>query len=62
LRICERDSLTLGGHEDDLLVDLNTLLEPQQTGKHELGTIADGVDGAVLDHDTLVAHQKTLQR
>lgn len=62
MRVSERDSLTLGGHEDDLLVDLNALLESQETGKHELSTVADGVDRAVLDHDTLVAHQQTLQR
>ena len=43
-------------------MDLNTLLETQQTGKHELSTVADSVDRAVLDDDTLVAHQKTLER
>lgn len=43
-------------------MDLDTLLESQQTGKHELSTIADGVDRAVLDNDALVAHQKTLER
>lgn len=62
MRVCECNGLTLGGHEDDLLVDLNALLESQETGKHELSTVADGVDRAVLDHDTLVAHQQTLQR
>jgi hypothetical protein len=61
LRVCERDSLALSGHEDNLLMDLDALLESQQTGKHELSTVADGVDRAVLNHDTLVAHQKALQ-
>jgi hypothetical protein len=42
-------------------VDLDTLLEAQQTGKHELGTVADGVDRAVLNNDTLVARQETLE-
>jgi hypothetical protein len=42
-------------------VNLNALLEAEETGKHELGTVADGVDGAVLDDDTLVAGQKRLE-
>jgi hypothetical protein len=42
-------------------VNLNALLEAEKTGKHELGTVADGVDGAVLDNDTLVAGQKRLE-
>jgi hypothetical protein len=42
-------------------VDLDALLEAQQTRKHELGTVADGVDGAVLNNNTLVARQETLE-
>jgi hypothetical protein len=42
-------------------VDLNALLEAEETGKHELGTVADGVDRAVLNNDTLVAGQKRLE-
>jgi hypothetical protein len=33
----------------------------QKSGKHELGTVADGVDGAVLDDDALVAGEEGLQ-
>jgi hypothetical protein len=61
LRVCERNRLTLGGHENNLLVNLNALLESQKTGKHELSTVADGVDRAVLDNDALVARQKALK-
>lgn len=55
------DSLTLGGHEDNLLVDLNALLETEETGQHKLGTVADGVDRAVLDDNALVAGEKALE-
>jgi hypothetical protein len=43
-------------------VDLNSLLESQQTRKHKLGTVAYGVDGAVLNNNALVARQETLER
>lgn len=33
----------------------------EETGKHELGTVADGVDGAVLDDKTLVGGQESLE-
>jgi hypothetical protein len=60
LRIGECDGLALGGHQNNLLVDFNALLKSQQTGKHELGTVADGVNGAVLHNNALVARQETL--
>jgi hypothetical protein len=62
LCVGERNGLTLGGHENNLLVDLDTLLESQQTRQHKLGTVADGIDRAVLNNNTLVAHQQTLKR
>jgi len=62
LGVGKSDGLTLGSHENNLLVDLNTLLETEKTGQHELSTVADGVDRAVLDNDTLVAGQKALER
>jgi hypothetical protein len=43
-------------------VNLDTLFESKKAGNHELGTVADGVDGAILDNDALVARQQTLQR
>jgi len=42
-------------------VDLNTLFEAEKTGKHKLSTVADSVDGAVLDNNTLVAGQERLE-
>lgn len=33
----------------------------QETGKHQLGTVADSVDGAVLDNKTLVRRQEGLE-
>lgn len=33
----------------------------QKTGKHQLGTVADSVDGAVLDDKTLVRSQESLE-
>lgn len=58
----EGDCLTLGGHDDDLLVELDARLVAEQTGDHELGTIANGVDGRVFDDDTLVGKQECLER
>ncbi len=34
----------------------------QQTGKHQLGAVADGVDGRVLDHEALVGAEQGLER
>jgi hypothetical protein len=34
----------------------------KETRNHELGTVADGVDGRVLDNDTLVGSQESLKR
>lgn len=61
LGVGKSDGLSLGGHEDNLLVDLNTLLETEETGKHELGTVTNGIDRAVLDNDTLVAGEESLE-
>jgi hypothetical protein len=55
------DGLTLGGNENDLLVDINAGLVAEETGKHELGTVADGVDSAVLHNHTLVASEERLE-
>ena len=57
----EGDGLTLGGDEDDLLVELDGGLVAEQTWDHELGTVAHGVDGAVLDHHTLVTGEEHLE-
>jgi len=44
-----------------LLVNLNVLLVAKQTGKHELGTIADGVDGRILNYNSLVGAEESLK-
>jgi hypothetical protein len=36
--------------------------ETKETRNHQLGTVADGVDSAVLDDNTLVGGEQTLQR
>jgi len=55
------NGLTLSGDENNLLVDVNARLVAKETGKHELGTVADGVDGAVLHDHTLVASEERLE-
>jgi hypothetical protein len=62
LRVGKGNGLTLGGHEDNLLMDFNALLESQQTRQHELSTVADSVDRAVLNNNAFVAHEQTLKR
>ena len=56
------NGLSLGGHEDDLLVDGDVGVVAQKTGDHELGAVADGVDGAILDDNPLKAGQEHLER
>lgn len=62
LRDGERDGLALGRHQHDLLVDGDVGFVAEQTRDHQLGTVADGVDGAILDDDALVAGEEGLQR
>lgn len=56
------NSLALGGHNDDLTVDINVAVVAEDARDHQLGSVADGVDGRVLDDDAWEAHQKGLQR
>lgn len=44
----DADGFTLGGDDDDLLVDLDSVFVTEDTGEHDLGTIADGVDRRIL--------------
>lgn len=60
--VAESNGLALGRHEHDFLADLDAILEPQQTGDHELRAVGDGVDGGVLDDDALVAGEQGLER
>lgn len=57
LRLCDNIS------ERASTVDVIRMLTiSQETRKHELGTVADSVNRAVLDNQTLVGSQKSLQR
>lgn len=56
------NGLTLCGHEDDLFVHRYVGLISQEPRNHQFGSIADGVDGAVFDDNTLVADQEALER
>lgn len=58
----DSNGLALSGHEDDLLVGVNAGIVPQQTGKHQLGAVADGVDSRVLDDKALVRAEERLER
>ena len=42
-------------------MNLDALLKAEETGQHELSTVADGVDRAVLDDDALVAGEETFK-
>lgn len=57
----EGDRLTLGGHEDNLLVDLDASLVAEETGNHELRTVADRIDSGILNDDSLVPSEERLQ-
>lgn len=54
LRNGKRNTLALGGHEDDLLVQRDVVLIPQQTGDHQLRAVAHGVDSAIFNDNTFV--------
>ena len=58
----EGNGLTLGGDQDDLAANLNATLVSEDTGKHELGSVAHRVDGGVLDDDPGVGGQEDLER
>ena len=44
----QADGYALGGADDDLLVDLDAILVAQNARQHDLGAVADRVDGRVL--------------
>lgn len=52
------NGFTFGGHQDDFLVDFDSLFETEQTGDHEFGAVADGVHGAVFDDDAFVGGEE----
>ena len=58
----EGNGLTLGGDQDDLAANLDATLVSEDTGKHELGSVAHRVDGGVLDDDPGVGGQEDLER
>lgn len=54
--------LTLGGHEDNFFIDRDVCFIAEQSGNHQLGTIADRVDSAVFYDDTLITNEQGFQR
>ena len=56
------DGFTLGGHQDNFIANLNTIRESQQTGNHQLGTIANSIHSRVLHHNLLMLQQQDFQR
>lgn len=45
------DGLSLGGHDHDFSSHVDSIVVAQDARDHQLGTVADGVDGGILDHD-----------
>jgi hypothetical protein len=62
LRDAHGDGLALGRHEHDLVTDVDVVGVAQQARDHDLGAVADGVDGRVLDDDALEAREQHLER
>ena len=60
LGVGDGDGLTLGGHEDDHIVALDAGVIHGEAGNHQLGAVADRVDGGVLDDDALVVGEEVL--
>lgn len=56
------DGLSLSGHDDNFLSDLDTVLVSEDSGDHELSSVADGVDSGVLDDDSGVSLEEDLKR
>ena len=56
------NGLSLGGDDDTLGADFDVAGEAQDSGQHELGAVADGVDGAVFGHDARVVGEESLER
>ena len=57
----EGDGLTLGGDENDVIINLNVVGKSEKTRHHQLGTIADGVDSTVFDNNTLMVDEQQLK-
>mmetsp|Transcript_3481 Transcript_3481/g.8390 ORF Transcript_3481/g.8390 Transcript_3481/m.8390 type:complete len:405 (+) Transcript_3481:155-1369(+) len=57
----QRDRLPLCRDHHDLPPHLDSVLKAEEARNHELGAVANGVDGAVLHHDPLVRDQEPLQ-
>ena len=49
----DADGFTLRGDDDDLLIDLDSVFVSEDTGEHDLGTIADSVDRRILKNKLL---------
>mmetsp|Transcript_607 Transcript_607/g.1412 ORF Transcript_607/g.1412 Transcript_607/m.1412 type:complete len:214 (-) Transcript_607:670-1311(-) len=62
LRNTNGNSLSLCGHDHNLLVDFYTVLETEQTRNHQFCTITYSIDGRILQNQALVVGQQRLQR
>lgn len=51
----EGDGLSLGGDDDDILVEFDVGIETEDGWEHEFGSVADGVDGGILDDNSGVS-------
>eukprot|EP00756_Hemistasia_phaeocysticola_P014801 Hpha_TRINITY_DN15360_c3_g9::TRINITY_DN15360_c3_g9_i1::g.90449::m.90449 len=58
LRDTDSNTLPLRRHHNNLITGLDAVLEAQKSGEHELGSVADGVNGSVLQHKALVAREE----
>ena len=58
LRNTNGNGLTLGGDEDNLIVQLNIGLKAEQTRDHEFGTVAHCVYGAIFNDNTFIPNQQ----
>ena len=61
--LCNANSngLALGCHQDHLIIALDARLKAEESRDHELGTVADGIDSAVLHDEALEVRQENLE-
>ena len=46
------NGFSLGGDEDNFTTQLDVVLESKNTRNHQFGTITDGINATVLNHDS----------
>merc|ERR1712013_425067 len=55
------DRFTFCGHHDDIVVEVDTTLVPKNTRQHQLCSVTYCVDTRVLNDETFVRHEESLQ-